>query len=180
MVLLAFYFSPESWRKPILLFSSYYFYMSWNAVFILLLITLTVIDFTAGILIETVRPSRRKLALIMSLAANLGFLGFFKYYNLLASLAATLAGKPGNSFFLSIVLPVGISFHTFQSMSYVVDFYRGQQKAVRNPIDYALFIAFWPGFWLLVFIRSAEPPWGRCRPRGGPVPCRREETRRKG
>ncbi len=72
--------------------------------------------------------------LILSLCANLGFLGFFKYYNFLAP----------QSLFLRIVLPLGISFHTFQSMSYVVDVYRGEQQAVRNPIDYALFICFFP------------------------------------
>jgi alginate O-acetyltransferase complex protein AlgI len=156
VVLLAFYLAPRSWGRPILLIASYYFYMSWNPVFILLLITLTVIDYCAGILIERVRPSRRRLALIMSLAANLGFLGFFKYYNLLASTVAMLLGKPGNSFFLSIVLPVGISFHTFQSMSYVVDVYRGRQKAVRNPIDYALFIAFWPQLVAGPIVRAGE------------------------
>jgi len=144
VVLLAFYLAPKSWRKPLLLASSYFFYMSWNPVFILLLLVLTVIDFVAGILIEAVRPERKKLALLMSLAANLGFLGFFKYYNFLATTLASLMGRPANEFFLSIVLPVGISFHTFQSMSYVVDVYHGRQKAVRNPLDYALFIAFWP------------------------------------
>jgi len=144
VVLTAFYAAPGSWRKVILLVSSYFFYMSWNPVFILLLLTLTVIDFAAGLLIEAVRPERKKLALLMSLIANLGFLGFFKYYNFLASTVAALMSKPQNSFFLQIVLPVGISFHTFQSMSYVVDIYQGKQKAIRNPLDYALFIAFWP------------------------------------
>ena len=87
---------------------------------------------------------RRKALLILSLCANLGFLGFFKYYNFLGDNLALLLGKPSGSFFLAIVLPLGISFHTFQSMSYVVDVYRGQQKAVRSPIDYALFICFFP------------------------------------
>ena len=144
VVLAAYYLAPKSWRKPILLASSYFFYMSWNPVFILLLLTLTVIDFVAGILIETVRPERKKFALLMSLAANLGFLGFFKYYNFLATTIASLLDKPSNAFFLSIVLPVGISFHTFQSMSYVVDVYHGRQKAIRNALDYAFYIAFWP------------------------------------
>jgi alginate O-acetyltransferase complex protein AlgI len=144
VVLAAFYTAPKSWGKPILLISSYFFYMSWNPVFILLLLALTVIDFVAGLLIETVRPQRKKFALLMSLAANLGFLSFFKYYNFLASTVAALLGKPQNSFFLAVVLPVGISFHTFQSMSYVVDVYNGRQKAIRNAMDYALYIAFWP------------------------------------
>ena len=144
VVLAAFYIAPKSWGKPILLIASYYFYMCWNAKFILLLLVLTVIDYVSGLLIEAVQPQRRKLALLMSLTANLGFLGFFKYYNFLASTVAFLLGKPQSSFFLTIVLPVGISFHTFQSMSYVVDVYHGRQKAIRNPMDYALFIAFWP------------------------------------
>jgi alginate O-acetyltransferase complex protein AlgI len=144
VVLAAFYTAPKSWGKLILLISSYFFYMSWNPVFILLLLALTVIDFVAGILIEAVRPQRKKLALLMSLIANLGFLGFFKYYNFLASTFGDLLGKPQNSFFLAVVLPVGISFHTFQSMSYVIDVYHGRQKAIRNAMDYALYIAFWP------------------------------------
>jgi alginate O-acetyltransferase complex protein AlgI len=144
VVLTLFYTAPKSWGKPILLIASYFFYICWNPVFILLLLTLTVIDYVAGILIERVQPQRKKFALLMSLAANLGFLGFFKYYNFLASSIAVLLGKPQNAFFLAIVLPVGISFHTFQSMSYVVDVYGGRQKAIRNPLDYALFIAFWP------------------------------------
>jgi alginate O-acetyltransferase complex protein AlgI len=82
--------------------------------------------------------------LVLSLCANLGFLGFFKYYNFLAGNLALLLGKSPHTFFLDIVLPLGISFHTFQSMSYVVDVYRGEQQAVHDPIDYALFICFFP------------------------------------
>ena len=81
---------------------------------------------------------------MISLAANLGLLGFFKYYNFFAANIAHLLHKPSDAFALSIILPLGISFHTFQSMSYVVDVYRGQQCAVRNPVDYALFICFFP------------------------------------
>jgi len=109
---------------------------------------LTAIDYTAGIWLERVPAGPRKKALlILSLSANLGFLGFFKYYNFLASNVALLLAKPSHSFWLEIVLPLGISFHTFQSMSYVVDVYRGEQKAVRSPIDYALFILLLPATW---------------------------------
>jgi D-alanyl-lipoteichoic acid acyltransferase DltB (MBOAT superfamily) len=145
VVLALFYSSPRPARKYILLAASYFFYGCWNYKFISLLLTLTAIDYTAGLLLE--RPgsaARRKLLLILSLSANLGFLGFFKYYNFLAANLAQVLGKPDGSFFLAIVLPLGISFHTFQSMSYVVDVYRRQQKAIRNPIDYALFICFFP------------------------------------
>src|ERR1700753_3116783 len=82
VVLLCFYAAPPSWRKPILLAASYFFYMSWNPRFVFLLLTLTVLDYSAGMLM--VRMGRfKRLFLILSLAANLGFLGFFKYYNFL-------------------------------------------------------------------------------------------------
>ena len=138
VVLAAFYALPHAGRKYLLLFSSYFFYGYWNVKFIPLLLTLTAIDYTSGILLERVAPSRRKLVLILSLSANLGFLGFFKYYNFLAGNAALLLGRPQDSFWLAIVLPLGISFHTFQSMSYVIDVYRGEQRAVRNIVDYEI------------------------------------------
>jgi alginate O-acetyltransferase complex protein AlgI len=145
VVLVLFYSSPRVLRRYILLAASYFFYGSWNVKFIPLLLTLTAIDYTAGMWIErTPRGRRRKGLLILSLSANLGFLGFFKYYNFLAGNLCLLLGKPARSFFWDIVLPLGISFHTFQSMSYVIDVYRGQQKAVRDPIDYALYICFFP------------------------------------
>ena len=145
VVLALFYASPQRFRKYILLAASYYFYASWNYRFILLLLTLTAIDYTAGIWLEKVaNGARKKAVLIASLSANLGFLGFFKYYNFLAANLSLLLRQPENAHFLNIILPLGISFHTFQSMSYVVDVYRGQQKAVRNPVDYALFICFFP------------------------------------
>ena len=145
VVLALFYSAPRHWRKYILLAASYYFYARWNAKFIPLLLTLTAIDYCAGLWLERVAPGpRRKAVLVSSLAANLGFLGFFKYYNFLAANLALALARPPHSFFREIVLPLGISFHTFQSMSYVVDVYRGQQRAVRNPTDYALFICFFP------------------------------------
>jgi alginate O-acetyltransferase complex protein AlgI len=145
VVLALFYGAPRFLRKYILLGASYYFYGSWNVKFIALLLTLTAIDYTAGILIErTPAGPRRKLLLILSLGANLGFLGFFKYFNFVAANLALLFQRPENAYAWDIVLPLGISFHTFQSMSYVIDVYRGEQKAVRNVVDYALFICFFP------------------------------------
>src|SRR5260370_6388442 len=131
--------------------------MSWNAVFALLLLTLTAIDFTAGLWIERcANPHRKKLILMLSLCATLGFLGFFKYYNFLAAMIAQVFGLAPNAFALSIVLPLGISFHTFQSMSYVIDVYRGEQKAIRSPVDYALFIAFFPQLVAGPIVRARE------------------------
>jgi alginate O-acetyltransferase complex protein AlgI len=157
VTLVLFYTAPASWRKPLLLAASYWFYMSWNWRFAPLLLTLTAIDYLAGRWIENAGGARRrKLLLIVSLAANLGFLGVFKYYNFLASQTALLLGRPENAFGLSIVLPLGISFHTFQSISYVVDVYRGRQAAVRNVLDYALFIAFFPQLVAGPIVRAHE------------------------
>jgi len=156
VVVALFYSVPRSWRKWVLLAASYYFYMSWNPKFILLLLTLTTIDYWAALWIEGSHPSRRRLFLIVSLAANLGFLGFFKYYNFLANNLARLLHRPDHSFALSIILPLGISFHTFQSMSYVVDVYRREQKAIRNPADYALFISFFPQLVAGPIVRARE------------------------
>jgi len=137
-----FYLAPVKVRVPLLLAASYFFYMSWNWKFAPLLLTLTTIDYLAAIWIEQSR--HRKWALAVSLASNLGFLAVFKYYNFTASNVAALLGLPHQRFYFDIVLPLGISFHTFQSISYVVDVYRGQQKAIRKPLDYALYIAFFP------------------------------------
>ena len=157
VVLTLFYSAPRSWRKFILLAASYYFYMAWNAKFVLLLLTLTIIDYTAALWIQRVPPgTKRKLLLIAGLSANLSFLGFFKYYNFLAGNVATLLGMPVHSFGLDIILPMGISFHTFQSMSYVVDVYRGEQAAISNPIDYALFISFFPQLVAGPIVRAGE------------------------
>src|ERR1700761_964332 len=110
VVLALFYALPRRWRKYLLVAASYYFYASWNPHFVPLLLTLTAIDFTAGIYLEpTTSPARRRGILIASLMANLGFLGFFKYYNFLAANVALALGMPARSFWLDIVLPLGIS-----------------------------------------------------------------------
>ena len=121
---------PRPARRWILLAASYFFYMCWNAKFVLLIVVLTAIDYTAAMWMRRLPAGgKRKAALVMSLAANLGFLGFFKYYNFLAGNLA-LRCWPGRSTpsRCDIILPMGISFHTFQSMSYVIDVYRGEQE----------------------------------------------------
>ena len=145
VVLVLFYALPRPARRWILLAASYFFYMCWNAKFVLLIIALTAIDYTAAMWMRRLPAGRkRKAALVMSLAANLGFLGFFKYYNFLAGNLAWVMARPFDAFALHIILPMGISFHTFQSMSYVIDVYRGEQTVIADPIDYALYIAFFP------------------------------------
>ena len=157
VVLILFYASPRSWRKFILLGASYFFYMSWIPKFILLLLTLTAIDYTAARWIAATSAERwRRIALIVSLSANLGLLGYFKYYNFFAANLAHLLGRPADSFAISIILPLGISFHTFQSMSYVIEVYRRDQEPITNPIDYALFIAFFPQLVAGPIVRARE------------------------
>ena len=156
VVLALHYAAPRPLRKYILLGASYYFYMSWNPKFIVLLLALTAIDYTAAFWIARTAGARRKAFLIVGLAGNLGFLGFFKYYNFLGDNLALLLHRPPHAFALAIILPLGISFHTFQSMSYIVDVYRDEQKPIRNPVDYALFIAFFPQLVAGPIVRARE------------------------
>src|SRR5580700_773682 len=157
IVLILFYTAPRSWRKYILLAASYFFYMSFIPKFILLLLSLTAIDYTAARWISATHSARsRKTALVISLAANLGLLGFFKYYNFFAANIAQVLHKPSDAFALSIILPLGISFHTFQSMSYVIDVYRNEQEPITNPIDYALYISFFPQLVAGPIVRARE------------------------
>src|SRR5260370_23771549 len=157
VVLLLFYVSPVPIRRIILLAASYFFYMCWMPKFILLLIALTAIDYTAARWISSAgSPRSRKIALIVSLTANLGLLGFFKYYNFFAGNIAYLLHWPAGAFSMSLVLPLGISFHTFQSMSYVIDVYRREQQPITNVIDYALYIAFFPQLVAGPIVRARE------------------------
>jgi D-alanyl-lipoteichoic acid acyltransferase DltB (MBOAT superfamily) len=144
VVLVGFYSVPYRAGKVLLLGASYLFYMWWNPRFIALILASTIVDYVLGILLETAQPRRRKPLLIVSIVVNLGFLGFFKYYNFFVGSLATLLGWPADSLALNIVLPVGISFYTFASLSYTIDVYRRKTAAVRNFIDYAFFIAFFP------------------------------------
>lgn len=156
VVLALFYNAPVRLRPLILLAASYFFYMFWNPAFIALLLTLTAIDYWAGRWIEDAPAARKKFALLISICANLGFLGFFKYANFALANFAWIAGMRPEAYHLNVILPIGISFHTFQSISYVVDVYRGEQRAVRNPVDYALFIAFFPQLVAGPIVRASE------------------------
>jgi D-alanyl-lipoteichoic acid acyltransferase DltB (MBOAT superfamily) len=118
--------------------------MWWDWRFIVLILTSTVVDYFLGILLETASGRRKKSLLVVSLVVNLGILGFFKYYDFFAGSLAGLLHISESSVVLRIILPVGISFYTFASLSYTIDVYWGKMKAVRNFADYALFIAFFP------------------------------------
>jgi alginate O-acetyltransferase complex protein AlgI len=144
IVVALFYSVPFRIGKFLLLGASYVFYMWWDPRFIVLILTSTVVDYFLGILLETASGQRRKLLLVVSLIVNLGILGFFKYYDFFAGSLAALLHIPESSVVLRLILPVGISFYTFASLSYTIDVYWGKMKAVRSIVDYALFIAFFP------------------------------------
>jgi alginate O-acetyltransferase complex protein AlgI len=129
----------------ILVFSNI-FYGWWNWKFLGLLWATIVVDYTLARILERTEPPRlRKLIVAGSLAVNLGILGFFKYYNfLLSSLGwAGWEGATGN-LIADLTLPVGISFYVFQSLSYILDVYRHREPAIRNLIQYAAFVCYFP------------------------------------
>src|SRR4029453_2609746 len=130
--------------KLLLLCASYVFYMGWDPRFIVLIFPSTVVASFLGFWFETASGRRKKFLLVVSLVVNLGILGFFKYYDFFAGSLAALLRVPQSSVVVQVILPVGVSFYTFASLSYTMDVYWGKMKAVRNLIDYALFIAFFP------------------------------------
>jgi len=116
-------------------------------VYILILAGTIVVDYFAGILIEKSKGKERKYYLIVSLISNILVLAIFKYYNfILDNLTALLEsiGLHNHLSYLSILLPVGLSFHTFQAMSYTIEVYRGNQKAEKHFGIYALYVMFFP------------------------------------
>ena len=144
------YWAVPGWtaRKRLLLLASYVFYGAWNPFFVLLLMATTGFDWIAGRLLErSEAPARRKALLIASILINLSALGFFKYAQFFTNTAIDLARifsiewKPLN---LGILLPVGISFYTFESLSYVIDVYRRRVPASRSLLDYSLYVTFFP------------------------------------
>lgn len=148
IVVLLYFALPQRWRLWMLLAASYYFYMAWRAEYLLLLICSTLFDYAIALYMEALEsPGARRMLLFASLSVNLGLLFVFKYFNFFSDSARYLLNQ-FNLFYqvptFHLLLPVGISFYTFQSMSYVIDVYRGKQKAERNLGVFALFVAFFP------------------------------------
>ena len=164
VIVFSLYWLLQRWRSrglraqnSILLVASYFFYGYWDWRFLSLIFISTLVDYIAGLkmqhAIELGGPEghrKKRLWLVVSLVKSLGLLGFFKYYNFFtASLTAALApiGIDASILRLGIVLPVGISFYLFQTMSYTIDIYRGNMKPVRGLtgfLDFALFVSFFP------------------------------------
>lgn len=148
-VLYWFVFGKRIWlQNCLVLVASYFFYGWWDWRFLFLLFLSTVVDYAIGLALErTLEPSRRKLLLFLSIATNLGVLGFFKYYNFFVDSWADMLqtfGMTPNVRALNIILPVGISFYTFQTLSYTIDIYRNKAKATADFIAFAAFVSFFP------------------------------------
>jgi alginate O-acetyltransferase complex protein AlgI len=139
---------PHRQQNWLLLGASYYFYAAWDWRFLSLLVGSTVVDYAVARAIERAEdPHYRKRLLWLSLAFNFGMLGFFKYFNFFAdSLAAVFAtvGWRLDPVTLNVILPIGISFYTFMTVSYVVDVYRREIPATRSLLNFAVFVAYFP------------------------------------
>ncbi len=152
LALLSYYAAPRAMKHLVLTLVSYVFYGWWNPWFTLLMLGSTVVDYYCGRLItgEGASRRRRKTGLWVSVVVNLGVLGFFKYANFGAATASGVIALFGGdpvvvpAFLGQVVLPVGISFYTFQSMSYSIDLYRGHAKPACGFIDFACYVSMFP------------------------------------
>jgi len=162
LVMLGFW-TLKSWsaRKNLLLVASYVFYGAWNPPFALLLFLSSYLDFQLGLRMGATQPGAlsRRGWLVLSLVVNLGLLGFFKYGNFFLENTQWLLAQLGVMYQppkLDIVLPVGISFYTFQSLTYTLDVYRGTLKPTRSLRDFAFFVAFFPQLVAGPIVRAAD------------------------
>ena len=148
IVVAIYYLIPKKARQIWLLAASYYFYMCWSIKYAVLIVISTLITYLSGILIEkTDNTAKRKWIVAFSFVSNLGILMFFKYFMFMLRNVNAVLGLFGDAVInapFSIVLPVGISFYTFQALGYTIDVYRGDVKAERNILRYALFVSFFP------------------------------------
>lgn len=147
-VLLVYFLVPQRWRWILLLAASYYFYLSWNVELVFLIVFTTAVSYVAAIVIEkNSKQTVKRLCLVTTLVASLGVLFFYKYFDFLTGSIISLANRFGagfDRFSLDLILPVGISFYTFQTLSYVIDVYRGTLPAERHFGYYALYVSFFP------------------------------------
>ena len=151
--LILFHLLPKKVKGVWLLICSYFFYMSWNPRYVVLILFSTLVTYAGALVIRTVSDrgdsarKLQKLTLIACVVLNLGVLFLFKYFRFACasvSAALSLIGIPATTPAWDPILPVGISFYTFQTMSYVIDVYRGKVPAERNLLQYALFVSFFP------------------------------------
>lgn len=147
VVTLLYFLLPQRYRWTLLLGASCFFYMYFVPVYILILAVTIVVDYGAGIWIEQAQGNRRKQYMVISVVVTCLILFIFKYFNFFNANLAHLAEVTGWNYpieALNLILPIGLSFHTFQSLSYVIEVYRGHQKAERHFGIYALYVMFFP------------------------------------
>ncbi|MBQ3015822.1 MAG: MBOAT family protein [Clostridia bacterium] len=148
IVLLLYFILPKKLKWPMLLVASYYFYMCYQAELVFLIFGTTLISWVASNIIErTTKSGVRKFWLTVTLIVCLGVLFFYKYFNFLAGSVVgliTYFGGTPSPIALNLILPVGVSFYTFQTLSYVIDVYRGDVKTEKNFFFFALFVSFFP------------------------------------
>ena len=144
---LLYYLTNTAWRWLLLLLASCFFYMTFIPVYILVLFGIIIIDYTAAIYMERMQD-RKKFLLLLSIIANVAVLAVFKYYNFFVENINSLLGLWHVKFAMlplwKIILPIGLSFHTFQAMSYTIEVYRGNQRAEKHFGIYALYVMFYP------------------------------------
>lgn len=153
--------ASDTARKWLLLLASYAFYAAWNWRFLGLIVASTGIDFAIGLRLgdRSTTPAVRRRWVLLSVAWNLGVLAFFKYFNFGLDSATTLlnwVGLHADRHTLAIILPVGISFFTFQSMSYSIDVYTGTLRPCRSLLDFATFIGFFPQLFAGPIVRAID------------------------
>ena len=145
LVLAIFSFVEEKDKKIVLLISSYAFYSFWDWRFLFLILISTFIDYFLGFKIyRSKNKKHRKFYLIVSIITNVGILGYFKYYNFFIISFSNLFGYDSVPYTLNIILPVGISFYTFQTLSYTIDIYRNKFRPAKTLLDFSNFVAFFP------------------------------------
>src|SRR3954469_14521757 len=149
---LIYFVVPYRLRWLHLLLASALFYVAFVPQYIVILLFTVAVDYVAGLVIERTHGRARKASLAASILANVGILAVFKYFNFLNDNARAFvdwlnlqhAGWHWGVEPLNILLPIGLSFHTFQAMSYTIEVYYGRQRAERHPGIYALYVMFWP------------------------------------
>jgi alginate O-acetyltransferase complex protein AlgI len=147
IVSVLYFLLPHKFRWLLLLLASCYFYMAFIPIYILILFFTIIVDYYAGILIENAEVKRKKTYLLLSIFVNIGTLMIFKYYNFFIdniNESFSLLNSSISLPVLSLILPIGLSFHTFQALSYTIEVYRGNQKAERHFGIYALYVMFYP------------------------------------